>query len=60
MIRFFLEEAHADYTYTDDSGNSFEKIMQAIKIKADAENITMPSDFEFVRTWLEEHHSAAH
>lgn len=52
FVRFLLEEQHVDYSFTNRDGNNFEKIITSIQVKAKAENITMPSDFGWIVTFL--------
>jgi ankyrin repeat protein len=55
VVRYLLENANCDYAYTTRDGNSFQKVIQAIRTDAHATGKTMPSDFIKVVEWLKHH-----
>ncbi len=57
LVRYMLEDAHADYNYTLKDGASLNSIIQRIKAEATDKKITMPQDFEIVVNWLQQHHA---
>jgi hypothetical protein len=52
VIRYMLEESHADYKYTLDDGRNLDAILQTIKTNAEAEKIPMAPDFYSIIEWL--------
>ena len=52
LVRYLLEEAHADYEYTMADGNNFARIVDSISEKAIQEKVTMAPDFIAVTQWL--------
>ncbi len=55
LVRYLLEEAHADVNHTTSEGYSLSSIISSIRKQAIAEKITMPSDFEKVVVWMDHH-----
>ena len=56
LVRYMLEDAHADYNYISKDGSSLTSMIQKIKKEAADKNIIMPEDFNTVVKWLKEHH----
>lgn len=54
LVRYLLEEAHADYIYTAKNGSSLGSIIKNISQSAKDKDIVMPPDFNKVVTWLQE------
>ncbi|MEO6637528.1 MAG: hypothetical protein ABIN25_04585 [Ginsengibacter sp.] len=52
LVRYLLEEAHANYTYTAKNGTSLGSIIKNIKQQATEKNIVMPPDFIIIEKWL--------
>ncbi|MBL0741003.1 hypothetical protein [Chryseolinea lacunae] len=55
LVRYLLEEAHADYTHTLADGRNFGSIIRTIRTNAATENVTMSPDFDAVVQWLDKH-----
>ncbi|MEO6000996.1 MAG: hypothetical protein ABIN89_29385 [Chitinophagaceae bacterium] len=55
VVRYLLEEAHADYASTRPDGINFAMIVQETITKAALEKVTMPPDFMAVVKWLKDH-----
>lgn len=55
LVRFLLEEAHADYTHTLWDGSNLASIIRTIRANAATENVTMSPDFAAVVQWLDQH-----
>jgi hypothetical protein len=53
FVRFLLEDAHADYSYTRTDGLNLKSIITSIQSKALEEHVTMPADFQAVVKILE-------
>ena len=53
LVRYMLEEAHADYTYTTPDGMNLPGIIKKIQKEAKDKKMVMPPDFEAVVKWLE-------
>jgi hypothetical protein len=56
VVRYLLEEAHADYTWTRPDAASFPEVIRDIRKEAAQDNITMAPDFYAVVSWLKKHH----
>ena len=56
LVRYLLEKANADYTYTTPTGSNLAGIIRGIRQKAKAEQVNMPRDFQEVVKWLNQHH----
>lgn len=52
LVRYLLEDAHADDTYTAANGVSLRTIIKNIEQEAKENNIIMPPDFDAVVAWL--------
>ena len=55
LVRYLLEEVHADYAYTMADGNNFARIIESISQKAVQEKTTMAPDFITITEWLKSH-----
>jgi len=55
LVRYLLEKANADYTYTTKDGNSMQTIITTIRNDAAETQVTMPADFYKVVEWLYDH-----
>lgn len=55
LVRYLLEDAHADYHYATADGKNLTEIIRTIKTDAAIEKIAMPTDFDLVVKWLHEH-----
>jgi hypothetical protein len=52
VVRYLLEEAHADYTYTTPDDTDLAFIIKNIREEAEVKKIDMPEDFSKVVKWL--------
>lgn len=57
LVRYLLQDAHADIKHTNENGINLNSIIQDIKTEAKEKNIAMPEDFDWVVKWLQEHHA---
>lgn len=55
LVRYMLEEADADYSYTAVDGYNLAGIIKNIIAEAKVKKITMPADFNKVVIWLQQH-----
>jgi hypothetical protein len=55
VVRYLLEDAKCDYSYTTTDGKSLQSIVRQIRAEANSIGKTMPSDFLKVVDWLREH-----
>ena len=55
LVRYLLEDAHADYHYATADGKNLTEIIRTIKADAATEKIAMPADFDAVVKWLHEY-----
>ncbi|MEP6728795.1 MAG: hypothetical protein ABJC98_23425 [Bacteroidota bacterium] len=55
VLRYLLEEAHADYMYTNLKGLNLAGIIKNIRGEAATKKISMPPDFTAVVEWLKQH-----
>jgi hypothetical protein len=55
LVRYLLEEAKCDYTYTTWDGFNLQTIIRKIRKDAADQHITMPPDFLAVVAWLKQH-----
>ncbi|SEJ66920.1 Ankyrin repeat-containing protein [Dyadobacter sp. SG02] len=60
MVRYLIEEVHADYTYKRPDGVSFSSIVKGIEKKAIEEKVTMSADFGVVLKIVENSGYAPH
>ncbi|MEO6316452.1 MAG: hypothetical protein ABIU63_05490 [Chitinophagaceae bacterium] len=58
LVRYLLEEAHADYRYTNPKGLNLAGIIADIKKNAIDRQIVMPQNFHAVVDWLNKMHAA--
>lgn len=54
LVRWLLEEGHADDTYTAPNGVSLRSIIKNIQQEAKEKNVVMPPDFNAVVAWLQQ------
>jgi hypothetical protein len=57
LVRFMLEDAHANYNYTREDGVNFASIVGNIKKDALDNRIRMPDDFNTIVSWLKQHNA---
>ena len=55
LVRYLLEKANADYTYTTRDGNSMQSIITMIRKDVAETPTDMPADFNTVVEWLYDH-----
>lgn len=58
LVRYLLQDAHADINHTNDNGLTLNSIIQEIVSAAKDKNMVMPQDFNWVVEWLQAHHAA--
>lgn len=55
LVRYLLEEAHADYAVIGKNNENLARIIKKIREKAITQKRTMSADFEKVEEWLKQH-----
>ena len=53
VVRYLLEQAHADYLYTNQHGVNLAGIIRNIRVESAAKKIEMPAEFTEVVQWLQ-------
>ncbi len=55
LVRYLLEKANADYTYTTKDGNNIQSIITMIRKEVAETKTAVPADFNAVVEWLYDH-----